>query len=276
MQSADENKMILSCLSAGRSRGKKKLRMEEIDPFCDNSDAITKMADKLSSKQNRKMRQNFKYKLIDKWTGADFLKYITSLLSQYGTDLKSSGVKEQDLINKLYDTLLIKIGEGMNNSILKEYIEWWIASKTTKYQYKGIYVQSFLRDNFIDEYIQDFHKLPTTHDKSSVSVVSESEVYKAGGMLSLLLSKGIVITYNFLKSSNETNIINRIGNVLMSSSKDMLLSIMDSTLKNAPYAKHHIVDFLSIAKQSLVKHNITEYSKVDYKTMFQKEVKRSE
>jgi hypothetical protein len=268
----DETRIILGCLLGDKHGGKnkrKKLKINEIDPIsndCGSGDAITRMADKaVASKRNRK---DFKYKVIDKWGNRDFLVYIDSLLSQHGLELKTSGIHDQDLVNKLYDCLLIKVGESMNNKILKEYIEWWIASKSRKYQHKDIYMQSLLRDSFIDEYITDIVGNETCVVQPPIGSVNVLDLYKAGGISAVLLSKGIVICYNLLKSRQERDIINRISASLRSFSKEMIQTSMDATVGNAPYDTTDIVDFMSIARQSLEYHGIKKYSFIEYKNMF--------
>ena len=188
------------------------------------------------------------------------------MLSVSGSQLPTNSIYNREIIGKTYDILAVSLQEKMDNTILKEYIEWWINAYCLNNRSQTVYLNGMLNDGYINKFL--------SRHVESKSVLPESQVddatlYKVGGLQSLLLSKGIVAAHSYLIKTNETNISTKISDTLKKCSKKMIVNVVNITMKNKSYSKSALVDFISIAKPALDFFGIKDFNHINYKEFFQ-------
>ncbi|KKM74077.1 hypothetical protein LCGC14_1404040, partial [marine sediment metagenome] len=109
-------------------------------------------------KKSQRTTKQIRHKSLQEWTGADFLKHINTQLSYYGLSLESTGARDSDIINRIYDNLVDRTDFRMSNMVLRDYLDWWIGSQAFKYRESGdsIYIHSFMKDYHLNKFVKEW------------------------------------------------------------------------------------------------------------------------
>lgn len=262
-----ETELILEAISTGIVNRvvKKKLKIQEFDSSpADYDPVIRKLAKKLPSNKKKSIRQ---------WSNTDFLRYIKTGIESQGLIFETAGLRDRDTVGKIYDNMVIYLQDKMDNHVLKNYFDWWVSERARLVKQQIIYTSMICSDVSIETFMKQFYKeeprlsISTPPVENKDTPTDYESLYNLGGLSMILLSGGIVVTYNLLKSKNEDRFISKISNALKSMNKDTLVKVMDITLKNK-YTNNQVVDFMSIAQPSLRYHKISKYVKTNYKEFF--------
>lgn len=257
------NELILEAIKKGSPMKQKKLKSQEVEPdlFPVESDAIWNMGQKL-----KKVKE---FKKVEQWSNTDFLKHFKKLLSPHGLKLEPVSPKEINSIKTLYDKLVSRIKDNMNSGILKEYLDWWVACYASSSGREIININYISQDFLVDRFVNRFDLLENVSSskvKDEKPVVSDEQIYQLGGLPMLLISRGIVISYNLLQKEN--GIILRISNTMRELTKESVAEVIESTLRLAPYPQSHKIDFVSVAKQSIDYHGLKGFNSLQYDKYF--------
>lgn len=259
--------------------------MYEIDPipFEEIDDDVTNRLFKQKARS-----QSICTKNVNNWTNTDFLRYIKYLsgLSGISCSVLFSSVKEREVISKIYDKIAFHIQQDMNNSILREYIEWWINAYSYLMSGKEIYPSILVFDSYINKFISRFRLQSIPGNGFSIhknkekeftnNIASKNEpidsitLYNHGGLPMVIMSKGIVASYVVLQEKGINSVFTKISTTLQKLSKSALQKTMEITLNNAPYSCTHVIDFIALARSALVYHNMKQYLSLHYKEYFKK------
>jgi hypothetical protein len=265
----DTSKLIFEAIKKSTPISKKKKILKDIECL-DKPCAIDNL------KNQVKIKKDFKHKSPNKWTNADFAKYIEDSLKTRSLRFKDNTFLGGQQIAKLYDLFVAKISEAMNNNVLRDYIDWWMAYKTKSLDDSPVSIYDISKEFFVNDFIKykNFNiKSDAENDVSQDVSLDISEdinfdkVYELGGLEFLLEHVGIVDSANYLKLKNKECVIT-ISDCLKKMVKQSVLSILKITTSKK-YQKEKLIDFLSIARPSLIYHGIKEYDKVQYKQFFQ-------
>ena len=271
-----DTELIMSAVSSIKPKPRTQKMLQEID---DNgvhdfefeptvTDAISKLAKKVQRTEKRRRMP------VVEWTSVNFLTFINEQLKTYGFRLADTG-RKYDLLMRLYDKLAVHLGMLMSNQIFKEYLEWWIVTYAPTYNSHELAVQIMGRDSYIETFVDryksrlDTGKLELT--KKSVvpkKDITDDKIYDTGGLPMLLMSRGIAISFNVMRSKGEKNIFTRISKSLREFSKDILLRTIEVTVNRAPYNESGKVDFVALAKPALDFYGIKKFKDLDYNEYF--------
>lgn len=274
-----ETELILSAMKMGMPKKQKKRVMKEIEP----DPVIDALDDPIWKKASRKPRAP---KTVNQWNYRDFVRHVQKTLGLMGLRLES-GVgygRDENLIVKLHDMFVPHFGDSMSNQILRDYLEWWIASYA-RLQDRPISLRTMMRDYHIARFIKSYGNnqrsltmpvaaSPPVADRSAAPEVSDDELYALGGISMLLMSRGIVVANRVLTAKGEPKPLLQISRSLRSLSKGVLDQVMRTTLEASPYPKQDAVDFISLARPALRYHRINSFDHVQYMDSF-KEMKET-
>jgi hypothetical protein len=243
------------------------MREIEPSPISIENDAISKMASKITKKPRKKP--------LRKWEPSDFLKYLVQALSNEGMSLERVGARDREDMAFLYDELVRRVDEQMNNTVMRDYLDWWTGTHARKVFGQPLYVKSLANDRFLDQFIRLKFGAVAENPSASVSAppatthkeVDAQTLYRMGGLPMLLRSKGIVITARILRDKNDSNWLMRISQALQDFPKNAVQETMERTV-GASYPLEDMVDFISIARPALEFHRIRDYSNMNYRGCF--------
>jgi hypothetical protein len=264
----DESQLIVQAMRMSIPPKRKRKVMREIEPSLIDvsNDAISRMASKITRKPRKKpFRQ---------WEPSDFVKYLVEALSNQSMSLERVGARDREDMAFLYDELVRRVDEQMNNTIMRDYLDWWTETHARKLFGQPVYVKSLSNERFLDQFIK--LKFGTATEKSSVSAppatthkeVDAQTLYRMGGLSMLLRSKGIVMTASILREKNDSNWLMRISQALQNFPKNAVQETMERTIAGATYPSEDMVDFISIARPALEFHRIRDYSGINYRGYF--------
>lgn len=263
----DTTKLIFDAIKKGIPASKKKKVLKDIEAD-ENPCAIDNL------KKIVKVKKDYKYKNIKKWTSSDFAKYIEDALKTRSLRFKDNTFLGGQQISKLYDLFVEKISDSMDNSVLRDYIDWWMAYKTKSLDDTPVSIYDISKMFFIDDFIKykNFNKAPVvsvenSEQKESVEDLDLDQLYKLGGLEFLLENIGIVESSYYLKLKGQESVLS-ISDCLKKMVKQSVLNIIKVTVDRKKYEKEKLIDFLSIARPSLIYHGIKEYDKLQYKQFF--------
>lgn len=273
----DDTSIILTAYRETRegvtrnSKGKRVLR----DIFDDGlghlfdgleKDALSGVVKKIKSDNRYQKRK------VSDWEYKDFLSYFSRLLSNYGVSYERSGPRVDLLsMGRIYDRMVEIIGYSMSNQILKEYLEWWTSMYADRYHDSALKVSYLFNDNYIQKYVKriDFGESSDRTETSEESTeVSDDDLYSLGGLSTLLMEKGIVVAWGYLKSKHSNSRQKEISDVLQTFNREVLERTMQITIDNAPYDSSLKIDFVELAFPFLEKHNLEAYKKISCATHF--------
>lgn len=270
----NESDLIVQAMRMGTPKKRRK-RIPEIEPspINTNDDAISKMANKrVRKKKNKPLRH---------WEAPEFLQYLIKALSNHGVTLARVSVRDREDMAYLYDELVRRINEDMNNTVMRDYIDWWTATYARKMYGDELYARKLSDDQYIDRFVNlKFNKttdiLSETESATPVSAspaephkeVDAQTLYQMGGLPMLLRAKGIVIAAQVLREKGDNNWLMRLSQKLHDFPKDAVLETLQTTIEQAPYPADCMVDFVSIANPAMSYHRIRDYSKLNYHDFF--------
>lgn len=260
----DERALILNAIK------QKKQNTPEVDFDFPEPDVIEKWA------KRKKKQESFKGKPIDDWTNVDFLHYLDYMLKEFGVvRAKENTRRDSDKINQLHDRLVKQLTVEMNNSILREFLEWWCsiwAPRLTGSEFRlGLLVQDYQISRFSSRYkkedvIEAAPVIPKPQINDS-STINDDSIYDLGGLSLLLMKRGLVIGCRILKKRG-VYIDQMIQDTIGQFSKDVLVNVLKITLQGSPYPESDKVDFISLATFALNRFGLTEYTQVPYGAYF--------
>lgn len=268
-----ETLLILSAMKRSTPDKIKKKLLQELEPdiLCPAPDAIIDIVNKKVKKKKENAR--LKKKSITQWTNTDFIRYANSLLSVHDVRFESSAARDSQIIARVYDDLVKRLGEQMNNQILKDYIEWWATTHGPALHGEPLYVSVLLSVHLLDKFQNRFTTLPKTQEVNKIepatTQVDPKGLYAMGGISMVLLSHGIVHAYRVLKEDAGDKVFDRIVDALRSLSKESVKKTLEQTLRLAPY-NGAAVDFVSLARSAIEFYNLKEYKKLRYADYFAK------
>ena len=264
----NESQLIAQALKMNApSKHKRKVMMEiEPSPIDVSNDAISRIASKITKKPRKKpLRQ---------WEPSDFVKYFTEALSNQSMSLERAGARDREDMAFLYDEFVRRIDERMNNTVLRDYLDWWTESHARKMFGQSLYVKALSNERFLDQFIK--LKFGTVTEKPFVSApspeithreIDAQTLYRMGGLPMLLRSKGIIVTASLLREKNDNNWLIRISQALQEFTVEAMQETMEHTTGKV-YPFEDMVDFISIARPALEFHRIREYSGINYRDYF--------
>ena len=285
-QSSDEKDLIVNIMTKLSSTNASKITEDGISASKSDFLAIEfNKEDPLWRLASKRYNYYYKNKPYKEWNLKNYLSYIQECLQVYDITLETRSVKDLSIISSLHDklinniTIVEKTSKDIPSGILKDYIDWYTGLNGPILRGQEIWLSSldnnknismFFRHYKLSKY--DITKIVKDTDKIIETgvdkTVDENTLYELGGLPMLLMSKGIVISYNVLKETKESNILNKLINALRQFSKTVLEQVVDKTILNAPYSKKQTVDFLSLARQALDFHKIKKYNQLTYKSFF--------
>jgi len=219
-----------------------------------DGDVIAKLA-KTKTKQDR-----YKIRHIEEWEQSDFLSYLYNLFKSFGIICILNSRRDFDLINAIHDQLVIRFQKKITNKVLKDYFDWWCSTCGVKYSGAEINLRYLTNAVSLSRFASGYQ----TNVEHNIDVKQENKIqqnnhsieaiFNCGGISRLILDKGIVVSCDFLMDKNKTNLTTEINNIskhLKLFDNETLLSIIDTTIKLAPYNKHLSFDFVDLVKSML-------------------------
>lgn len=270
----EDTELILGALRMAAPPPRKKKVIPEIEPSeieeADENDPVWKLA-KLCGKKRKP-----KHKPLQAWTSTDFMRYLDSSLKVYSLHLESATARDREVMSGLYDTMVRCLGDRMNNSVLKDYIDWWVAAYGPGFFGRKIYVSSLTQEFTLAKFyqrfdaIQDERKAPVVADtpKPVINKVDDETLYRMGGLPMLLMSRGIVAAGILLRKQGRTDWIIQLSDALRKFSKEVVLDVIEESIKNAPYNTSDMFDFISVARPTLQYYGIRNYDNLRYQEYF--------
>lgn len=269
----NETDLIVQAMRMGTPK-KKRLRIPEIEPspIDTNNDPISKMANKpLRKKRTKALRY---------WEAPEFLQYLIKALSNHSVTLARVSVRDREDMAYLYDELVRRIGDDMNNEVMRDYIDWWTSTHARKMYGDELYARRLSDDRYVDQFVRlkfnktvDILSEPETASAPAPTAPTHKEVdaqtlYQMGGLPMLLRAKGVVTAAQILREKGDSNWLMRISQTLRDFPKDAVLDTMERTMSGAPYPPDLMVDFISISRPALEYYRIREYSGLTYRDCF--------
>lgn len=245
---------------------------DPLDAFAESSGCPDAIAEEVKRKAKA---QKYRQKPVSRWTYADFLRCLDSLLALYDISYERQGAQSDGLsVGRIYDRLADHFKSDMSNYVLKSYFEWWTNIYAQRMHDKPVYVQRLLDERVISQYMNrcagpllmmmpgepEFPRILDDED------LDDNTLFEAGGLPLLIINRGIVAGYRMLKS--DSNVLDQISAVLRSLNKDVLDQVMRITIQRSPYPSDDKVDFISLARPCLEAHNLQEYTKFQYQEFF--------
>jgi hypothetical protein len=265
----DETQTILQAMRMKPPQRRKIKVNPEIEPseFSVTNDPILSLAAK--SKRAPKAR------VFNRWEPSDFVKYLIQSLANQGMVFDNPGARASEDMAALYDELVRRFPEKMNNELMRDYLDWWTKIYSTKLTGSTLYIRTLIKEYYINKFVQLYVGETYKPKEDIVSAVKAEQpaidvntLYSMGGLPMLLRSKGIVIAAKVLRDKNEPSWLMRISQTMQDFTQDAVLSTIDRTLEYSPYPCEQMVDFISIARPSLEYHRIKTYSHINYKEHF--------
>lgn len=261
----DETELILDAMKKGKLTKAKKKTIQTYEDPLDQKDIII---EKLGKRELKK--QINKKKPISKWSNKDFLIYFNEELNVRGSRLTSIGNRDSEVIARLYDKFVKILDEKMDNSVLRDYIDWWISVYLNKFLDRDIKSSDLDVPDYFSKFIQRFAIKDINIEPKTVKVEEVQDInklYELSGLRMILLTFGIIDTVSLLKEKNE-DWISKISSELQKLDKKSLINLMSKTVSKAPYDKTQTVDFISLAKDILRFHGVKDYQNVSYTQFF--------
>jgi hypothetical protein len=84
----------------------------------------------------------------------------------------------------------------------------------------------------------------------------------------LLMSKGIVAAGKLLRGKGITDWIMRLSTTIRGFSKNVILEVMEVSVRSSPYNTSDMFDFISIARPTLQYYGIRNYDNLRYQDFF--------
>lgn len=258
----DERSLILNAIK------NKKENTPEVDLDFPEPDAIEKWGKK------KKKQNSFKYKKCEEWTNVDFLRYLDSMLKEFGATRAIENVRrDSERVNQLYDSLAKPLQEKMSNLVLKDYIDWWVSIWAPRLTGEVLYIYQLNQDYQISRFVTRFQKDTADEPKPEIShqspTLSDDMIFDLGGLSLLIVKKGLVASFRMLKKRSVSSPEKEILHVLKTLSRDMLIDVMDLTLHKSPYPKSDKVDFISLALPVLKEQGLTQFTKLSSEQYFE-------
>ena len=248
----DERSLILNAIK------NRKKNTPEVDFNFPEPDSIEKWA------KRKKRQESFKGKPCEEWTNVDFLRYLDSMLKDFGVSRAVENVRrDSERINQLYDSLAKPLQTKMSNLVLKEYMDWWVSIWAPRLTGEELHLyhlnQGYQTSRFVKRYEED--TIEEVESKTQpITTISDDEIFDLGGVSLLTVKKGLVASHRALKKRMASNPQQEIQDVLRSLSKSMLVDVMNLTIQQSPYLWDDTVDFISLALPELQKHGLTQFS----------------
>ncbi len=266
----DERKLILDALKQSSPRKTKRRIMREIEPsLIDGNDPILKAARREAKKAKRAR------KLVEEWTNSDFVHYLSQTMPTFGVELEKRGMPDVERMGKIYDKMVRRLGNRMDNHILKEYLDWWMSTCTDGLSSRNVYVKSLMNDWFLTKFYNRFDDLPASPIAISLeksqkhdSDLDENALYQLGGLPMVVMSKGIVVGHRVSKARGSSDSEKVLTSIINSFSKNVIRQVMLVTLVNAPYERSDSIDFVTMMKPILSSHGIEEFFNMNYLDYF--------
>ena len=271
MHVINESQLIVQAMRMGVPPKRKRKVMREIEPspIDVSNDAISRMAFKTKTKTKKARKKSLRC-----WEPSDFVKYLIESLSNQGMTLERAGARDREDMAFLYDEIVRRIDDRMNNTVMRDYVDWWTGTHARRLFGQPLYVRLLSNERYLDQFIK--LKFGTNSEQSSESMpatttqkeVDAQTLYRMGGLPMLLRSKGIVVTAILLREKNDNNWLIRISQALQDFPKNAVQETMDRTISGASYSAENMVDFISIARPALEFHRIRDYSGINYRGYF--------
>lgn len=231
-------------------------------------DALVKIA------RREKIKTAHKKKLIQDWTMTDFVYFLKSLLFPFGLSIEAGVVQSSTFMGRLYDQLVIYLGDDVNNFTLKEYCEWWTATYAAQYGSHRFHIQAMTEETKLQRFAEYFrgilhsgeHKEPTPETNVSIE-----EIYKTGSLSMVLMLKGIVLAVHFLQHQSESNVFSKVTETMRKFSRQAIEKTLESTIKCAPYPKSKRIDVGAVISGITKMHNLTFYQSYPWSNLFKGE-----
>ena len=227
--------------------------------------------------KRKKKQESFKSKQIDEWTNVDFLNYLDFMLKEFGVSrVKGNTRRDSDKINQLHDRLVKQLTIEMNNSILKEYLEWWSSIWAPRLTGSEFHLNLLIQEYQIIRFASRYKKKEVVEasvvveQKTSVpNPINDANIYDLGGLSLLVMKRGIVAGYRFLKSKgiSDAESVSMIQKTIGQFNKEVLVNVLKITLQES-YPKTDKVDFISLTASALNRFGLTEYFQIPYGTYF--------
>lgn len=259
-----ENDWIMKAVAAAK-----------IDPIMEATEAISFSENDaitdIMKRDNRKAKA--RRKPVSEWKGKDFLLFLDTELKPYGLRVDSMSQRDILLVNKLYDKFVLFLRDGMNNEILRSYIEWWV-SVYAKNQSKNIPIYRLMGHFDIEKFMSRHNApiLPISTAKinpAPASTLDAPTIYATGGVPVLVMKLGIVRSCSYLNKVKPESFLGLVSMALKGFSKGVLESVMQNTISQSPYSSNELIDFISLARPALQFHGIKKYTSVNYRDFFE-------
>jgi len=264
----NETELIIQAIHKGITPKRKKKILQDLDP-----DPLSLDADKdVIWRLAKKIRTPKKKKYLSEWSSVDFLRHLDHNLKIHHISLASNEIRDREMVNRLYDLLVHYFSEEMNNTVLRDYLDWWVGTYSFKYSGREVYIQTLMNDECLQSFV-DCYETKTPHsspkqntDRTSVSDLS---IYKMGNLSLLLMSRGIVAGYRALIEDGYKSTANsKIRSALLRFSQEILIQVLEITISKV-YNTKYMIDFISLAKSSLEQYGLLDaWAHIDYKDYF--------
>lgn len=261
----DERALILNAI-----KQKKKQNVPEVDFDFPEPDVIEKWA------KRKKHQESFRGKQVDDWTNVDFLHYLDYMLKEFGVVRAQENTRrDSDKINHLHDRLVKQLTIEMNNSILKEFLEWWCSIWAPRLTGSEFHLNLLIQDYQVNRFASRYKKEDITEPSPAVILkqtettsVNDDSIYDLGGLSLLLMKRGLVAGHRVLKKRGISHIDQVMHKTIRQFNKEVLVNVLKITLQESPYPKSDKVDFISLATSALNHFGLTEYTQVSYCAYF--------
>lgn len=227
--------------------------------------------------KRKKKEQSFKYKNCDEWNNTDFLNYLDSMLKEFGVcRLKGNLRKDANTLNRLYDALAKPLQTQMNNSVLKDYLDWWCSIWAPRLNGGEFYLEAIIRDYQVARFVTRHEEAKEIEDANRSSETASTEqleasnndIYNFGGLTLLLMERGIVSAYQILMKQHTVDPEAKIGFELNKFSEDILISVVNLTCNCSPYSSEYEIDFISLVSPYLQKFGVTAFLNLNHTQYF--------
>jgi hypothetical protein len=262
----DERALILDAIK------QKKKNTPDIDFDFPEPDVITKWA------KRKKRLEGYKSKPIDDWTNMDFLHYLDYMLKEFGViRARENTRRDSDKINQLHDRLVSQLSVEMNNSILREFMEWWCSIWAPRLSGSEFHLGFLTHEFQVTRFVSRYKKPDATEEAPIVSIESQVDmpssiddmsIYELGGINLLLMKRGIVIGYRILKKHGVNNVDQVIKKSIEQFNKEVLINVLNVTMQESPYPMSDKVNFISPAADALGRFGLTEYAQISHESYF--------
>jgi len=234
----DERELIINAIK------QKKENTAKVDFDFPEPDVIDKWV------KRKKRLESFKGKQTEEWTNVDFLRYLDYMLKDFGViRSKENTRRDSDKINLLHDKLVKHLKVDMNNSILREFLEWWCsiwAPRLSGSEFNlNLLIQDYQIDRFSSRYKKQVEMAPViVESKQSTFSSDDDSIYSLGGLPLLLMKRGLVVGYRMLKKHNISDdaSFSMMQKTIKQFSKKVCDHVIKITLQGSPYFKSDKVD----------------------------------